>query len=299
MPFALYFVLARVVTVSAGEPLPALTPENIAAALEETPKNAAADSFRPGYHLVPKAGYLGDPDAGIYYQGWHHLFYMHQPFSGETGPWYWGHVRSRDLVHWEHLPPNLVPPRELGVGSMMSGGSIVAPDGRPMVFYSAGHQGQVKQWRAIGNENLTRWSHDAPNPVLTLDHQGTPEFHTSWRDPFLFRHEGRTFMILFAERIEEDVVHLPIFAAKDDALGEWEYQGILFSEKKRKVRNLEVPDFHCLGDKWVLLFSCGAHIDGTRYYVGDFDAEELRFTPIREGILDHSSHFYVSRPFPA
>ncbi len=277
---------------------PDLTPGNIARALAETRATAREDPLRPGYHLVPPAGFLGDPDAGIFHDGWHHLFYMHRPFSGEGGPWYWGHERSRDLVHWEFLPPNLVPPRELGVQSMMSGGSIVAPDGRPMVFYSAGHEGQVKQWRAIGNKDLTEWSHDAPNPVLTLDHEGVPEFHTSWRDPFLFRHEGRTFMILFAERIEEDVVHLPLFEAKDKALGEWEYRGILYSEKKRKVRNLEVPNFHRIGNKWVLLISCGAHIDGTRWYVGDLDGEKLTFTPTSEGVLDHSSHFYAQQTIP-
>jgi sucrose-6-phosphate hydrolase SacC (GH32 family) len=53
-----------------------------------------------------------------------------------------------------------------------------------------------------------------------------------------------------------------------------------------------------MGDRWVLFVSCGAHVDGTRYYVGDFDLEKLKFTPISEGVLDYSSHFYAQETIP-
>jgi beta-fructofuranosidase len=275
-----------------------LTPGNIEHALDSTVEHAPGDPTRPGYHLVPKAGFMGDPDGGVWHNGWYHIFYMHHPFSAHPGPWYWGHARSRDLVHWEYLPASLTPPYELGISSIISGCCVISPTGRPTVIYSSEHHGQVKQWRAVGNDDLTAWEHPPPNPVLTLDQPDVPGFERFWRDPFVFQTGGRSFLILFAERLEESLVHLPIFEADNGDLSSWTYRGIMFSEKTRKVRNLEVPDFRKMGDRWVLFTSCGAHVDGTRYYVGDFDAKSMKFTPVSDGVVDYSSHFYAQETIP-
>jgi beta-fructofuranosidase len=272
-----------------------LTRESIEQGLARARREAAPDPLRPGYHLVPLAGEMADPNAGIHHDGWYHLFYMHRPFEGS---WYWGHVRSRDLVEWEHLPPTLTPPYERGAYVMFSGSSIVAPGGEPLLFYSAPMEEHVDQLRAVGNHDLTEWTHPDPNPVLTTRHPGVPRFESDWRDPFVFEVEGRYFLILYAERLDEDVVHLPIFEAEDEALTRWAYRGILFSDKKHRVRNLEVPDFRPLGDRWVLLVSSGAHVDRTSWYLGDFDLESLTFTPTHSGRLDHSSHFYAQETLP-
>jgi sucrose-6-phosphate hydrolase SacC (GH32 family) len=93
-------------------------------------------------------------------------------------------------------------------------------------------------------------------------------------------------------------VHLPLFEAEDEALTQWTYRGILFSEKKHEVRNMEIPELRRLGDRWILLFSSGAHVDRTSWYIGDFDLESLTFTPTRRGRLDHSSHFYSQETLP-
>ena len=46
------------------------------------------------------------------------------------------------------------------------------------------------------------------------------------------------------------------------------------------------------------MISCGAHIDGTRWYVGNLDDQTLKFTPTSQGVLDHSSHFYAQQSIP-
>jgi len=38
------------------------------------------------------------------YKGEYHLFYQHYPYAPFWGPMHWGHVKSKDLVYWEHLP---------------------------------------------------------------------------------------------------------------------------------------------------------------------------------------------------
>jgi hypothetical protein len=51
---------------------------------------AEADPLRPAYHFRPPAQWNNDPNGTIYWGGWHHLFYQHNPFDSEWGHMHWG-----------------------------------------------------------------------------------------------------------------------------------------------------------------------------------------------------------------
>ena len=69
----------------------------------------AADPHRPRYHFLPPAHWMNDPNGLIQWQGAYHLFYQYSPDGVGSGIKHWGHARSADLVHWEHLPIALSP----------------------------------------------------------------------------------------------------------------------------------------------------------------------------------------------
>src|ERR1043166_2664834 len=73
------------------------------AAVEAARPRAQADPARPIFHVTSPAQWVNDPNGPIFHKGFYHLFYQLHPFSDASGPKYWGHVRSRDLVRWEHL----------------------------------------------------------------------------------------------------------------------------------------------------------------------------------------------------
>lgn len=270
-----------------------LTRENIEQALEEWGQKAAQDPLLPAFHLTPPGGSMGDPNGGIYHDGWYHIFYGLNPFSSYPGGWYWAHARSRDLLHWEHLEPGLTPAFNLGLDHVGSGSTIVTPQGRRLAFYSTSKDGSMKFWQAQMEEDLNSWRHEVADPVLTLDHPGLPPFDTFWRDPFVFETGGRTFLIACADLFEADYVPVPIFEARNADLTEWQYRGELFRYPKHKTRNLEVPEFRPLGDKWILMASSDAPVDRCVYFIGDFDPDTLKFTPDSEGNLDYSGHYYA------
>lgn len=271
-----------------------LTPENINRAIREASAKLSKDPFRPAFHLTPPAGCMGDPNGGIFYQGWYHIFYGLQPFGPHPGGWYWAHARSRDLLHWEHMKPDLTPAFDLDLNAVGSGSTIITGDGKKLAFYSESKGGRMQFWQAqFTNDELSEWIHKGKNPILSLEQPGIPDFDAFWRDPYVFRTGGRTFLIACADLFEEDYVPVPIFEAKNDNLTEWDYKGSLFTVPKHRYRNLEVPQFVQLGEKWLFMASTDAPVDRTNYFLGKFDLENLTFTPEQEGPLDYSGHYYA------
>src|SRR5262245_20696977 len=82
---------------------------------------ASADPARPVCHFRPPANWMNDPNGLIQHRGWYQLFYQHNPYGDQWGHMHWGHARSRDLIHWEHLPIALWPSKEAGEEHVFSG----------------------------------------------------------------------------------------------------------------------------------------------------------------------------------
>lgn len=68
-----------------------------------------SEPYRNQYHLQPYAKWSNDPNALCYYNGYYHVFYQTYPFGLLWGDMFWGHARSKDLIHFEYLPICLFP----------------------------------------------------------------------------------------------------------------------------------------------------------------------------------------------
>src|SRR5436305_15033038 len=62
----------------------------------------AHDPHRPGYHFLPPANWMNDPNGLIHWKGEYHMFYQYNPNGPFWGTIHWGHAASADLVHWRH-----------------------------------------------------------------------------------------------------------------------------------------------------------------------------------------------------
>lgn len=256
--------------------------------VREAARRVEEDPTRPVFHVLPPAQWTNDPNGPLFYNGEYHLFYQHNPYSDRWGHMHWGHVRSRDLAHWEHLPIALWPSKAKGEEHVFSGSAVIDRDGKPMLFYTSIGGRLPEQWAAVPEDDgLIKWKKHPANPILTEALHGDVKVH-EWRDPFLFHVKGRTYMVLGGNlngsKGGEAVV--TVYRAEDDGLTRWTYLGVLFRHPDAEVKNIECPNFFRLGEKWVLIVSQGKPV---QYFVGSLDPEEMRFRAERRGVLDHGN----------
>ncbi len=143
----------------------------------------AGDPQRPIYHAMPPCAWANEPHGLIYHDGLYHLFYQSNP----AGPYWnfirWGHMMSRDLIHWEHRPI-AIEPSEGGFDSVGCwSGCSANQDGKLTLVYT----GVNGRFAGVGMARLEkdgRFSKAINNPVIS----GRPEgnYH-DFRDPFVWK----------------------------------------------------------------------------------------------------------------
>ena len=266
------------------------------ASVEKARSRADADPAKPIYHITAPANWINDPNGPIYHGGYYHMFYQHNPYGDQWGHMHWGHVRSRDLAKWEHRPIALWPSLESGEEHVFSGCATTNAQGQPLIFYTSIKKGKsatdfAEQWAALGDRELSTWQKHPANPVLAESLHGQTKVY-DWRDPFVFHHEGRAFMVLGGNlnRAKGGQAVVLLYEASNKDLTSWRYHGVLFTHPDPQVGNIECPNFFPLDGKFVLIVSPHGKV---QYFVGDFDLKTFKFTPQKRGLIDASGTFYA------
>ncbi len=237
--------------------------------------------YRPIYHFMPEKNWMNDPNGVVCYKGEYHLFYQYNPDGPEWGTIHWGHAKSKDLVHWEHLPVALYPSNEKGEVHCFSGCAAINGD-EPTIFYTSVGVGDrhqsigAEQWMAVSKDGMITWEKYDKNPVLSLKIHGDLEVK-EWRDPFVWKDGEDWFMVLGGCTGGKGCAL--IYRSKD--LRQWEFLNILHEGPERFW---ECPNFFRTGGKDVLVYSPD---DKVKYTIGKVN-DEYRFIPETEGVLDYS-----------
>ena len=235
--------------------------------------NANREYFRPEYHFSPAYGWMNDPNGMVYKDGEWHLFYQYNPYGSVWGNMTWGHAVSRDLVHWEELPPAIFPD---ALGAIFSGSAVVDKDnvsgfGKGAIvamFTSAGaSQTQSLAYSNDGGRTFTKYS---GNPVIVSD---VPDF----RDPKLFydNKTGQWKVILAAGQ--------EVRFYSSDNLRDWTYESSFGKGYGCHDGVWECPDLVRLSldgqekDVIILNINPGGPSGGsaTQYFIGTFDGHRF------------------------
>ena len=261
----------------------------------EKAEEAARDPHRLGYHIMAPSGWINDPNGLVYFQDEYHVFYQFHPYSSEWGPMHWGHVKSKDLVHWERLPTALAPSEPYDQNGCFSGSAV--DDGGVLTLVYTGNihteqkQAQV-QCIAVSTDGI-HFAKPAENPVI-----GSPPGSSSrdFRDPKVWKHGELWYMVVGYR--DREVGRALLYKSRD--LRDWEYIGPLCENDGRFGHMWECPDFFPLGDKYVLVMSpMGMAGHKNIYLVGDFDYTTCTFKWQHYGDLDYGYHFYAAQTMAA
>lgn len=236
--------------------------------------NGARD-FRPQIHFTPKAGWINDPNGLVCVDGVYHLFAQYFPET-HWGPMHWYHAKSRDLVHWEHLPIALAPD-ELG---LIFSGSAVYDANNSSGFGSAENPPIVAMFTHHGKyeQQSLAWSTDGVNFTKFEGNPVIPNTELrNFRDPKVFENPirgGWSVILAAGDRA--------MFFASND-LKNWTKTGEFGPEGNLSEGVWECPDIFPLEidgkRKWILVVSMGGnktnHGARTQYFIGDFDGDKF------------------------
>ncbi len=260
---------------------------------------AINDPFRPKYHFLPPANWMNDPNGTIYFRGEYHLFYQQNPYKPTWGRMQWGHAKTADLVHWQHLPMALVPDGFPGEVQCWSGCCVIAPGDIPTIFYTSMNAPALlshaerfsQQWVATSDEEMLVWEKSSRNPVLheRKSHPGG-FIPRQWRDPYIWREGDRWYMVLGGR--EPDEAYGCVFLYSSSDLYDWEYLGVLSTYRDAPRKSIECANYFPLDGKYVLLVSPYTQVS---YSVGDF--QNHRHTGKEWHAFDHSLQYYATNTF--
>jgi beta-fructofuranosidase len=266
--------------------------ETAQAALESAIPAAQGDPLRPRYHFAAPAQWMNDPNGTIYTNSEYHLFYQLNPYAAYWGELHWGHARSHDLVHWEHLPIALAPAYDRGEHHCFSG-CCVNDNGTPTIFYTsiggllgvANAWRGAQQWKAVGDSTLIHWCLAENNPFLNQAMH--PRKVYDWRDPYIWKEEMKWRMVLAGKYFGDRGGSVYMYSSPD--LQTWSFEGIIF---KHRDRGAECPNVLKFGDRYALIISPFSQV---QYAVGELKTN--KFIPGRWLTLDHGRDFYATNTF--
>jgi len=245
---------------------------------------------------------MNDPNGLIYYNETYHLFYQHNPYSPEWGNIHWGHMRSRDLIHWEHLPIALAPSEAYDRDGCFSG-CAVEHDGKLYLFYTSNIFTSPKglpddllqqQCLAVSEDGgLTFRKHEG-NPIISSPPDGIGS-NNHFRDPKVWRHDDQWYMVLGTKQQGRGKVLL----YRSENLLDWTYVSVLVESDGSMGHMFECPDLFTIDGCDILMVSPEGMKDHpvSGYFAGKLDYATGRYEHGGFQLLDHGHHFYAPQSF--
>ena len=260
---------------------------------------SVGQTYREKYHFMAPIGWINDPNGFIYYKGEYHLFYQYNPYDAVPNKIHWGHAKSKDLLHWEHLPVALAPDQDYDVDGVFSGSAIEKDDKLYVMYTGNTPNGQV-QCIAVSEDGIN-FEKVPQNPVLDASNLPSNAQPIDFRDPKVFKRGDLYYVVLVSKTLDNRGQAL-LYQSPD--LINWEFKSILLEGTSDQGIMWECPDLYELDGKDVLVLSpiqiprVGneyLNIDSVIEFVGkvDWDTGKMAVDTMKE--LDHGLDFYATQ----
>lgn len=268
---------------------------------------------RPAFHVSPYVGWMNDPNGFSYYQGEYHLFYQYNPYDTHWDSMHWGHVVSKDLLHWEYLPAALAPDEDYDKMGCFSGSAIELDDGRQLLMYTAVDHETLEdgskrdiQTQAVAVGDGRDYVKYEKNPVLTEKDLPEGASKVDFRDPKIWKGKDGNFYCVIGSRPADGSGQILLYRSANGF--DWEFVSILAENKKRFGKMWECPDFFELDGKHILLTSPQDMLpegleyhtgNGTLCIIGEMDKDTYTLKEQFNQSVDYGIDFYAMQTVEA
>ena len=229
---------------------------------------------RPRYHPLPPANWTNEPHGLARHRGGWHLFYQHNPNGPYWEQIHWGHMASKDLVRWEHLPIALAPQPGWDQRGIWSGDAVVHEDALTLVYTGVDGRKAGIGLATQADPDAHVFTPYAGNPVIASAPSGGMDF----RDPWLWEEGGVWNMIIGSGM---PGVGGTVFRYASSDLRSWSFEGAFYTGSRNTSGVFwEMPVFASLGEgKHLLAVTTVEERAPARalYWIGELDGG--RFAP--------------------
>lgn len=273
-------------------------------------EQVAADPRRLAFHLMPRTGWMNDPNGLCQVDGVYHIYYQYTPFEPTGELKLWGHYTTKDFVSYVDEGPVLFPDSDLDAHGAYSGSAYVE-DGTIHFFYT----GNLKYFdrddydyinTGRGSNTIaftSRNGHDFSEKQLlmtTADYPADMSCHV--RDPKVFRHGDAYYMVLGARSRESRGMVL-LYRSED--LKHWTYKNRITTPETFGYM-WECPDLFEIDGQWFLtccpqgVAQQGIDFENVHQNVWmkldyDFETDAYEIGEIR--LIDRGFDFYAQQTF--
>ena len=231
-------------------------------AKELTKPEVTNSHWYPCCHIAAPSGWVNDPNGFSFFNGEYHFFYQHYPYDVKWGPMHWGHVVSKDLVHWKHLPIAIAPDKIYDASGGCFSGSAIEKDGKLYLMYTGhvdlpvpnkyGTNRIETQNIAVSEDGINFEKIDA-NPVIYVPEDKGDINLNDFRDPKVWAHDGKYYAVIGSRSRDEKIGQVLLFESPD--LENWTFKSIMARSEGNQGDMWECPNLAEIDGRDVLIIS--------------------------------------------
>lgn len=257
------------------------------------------------YHLMPKTGWMNDPNGLCQFKSHYHIFYQYSPDNIFGKKICWGHYSTKDFIHYIREPIAIYPDSQYDKDGAYSGSAVVYK-GKLYLFYTGnikfeGKYDYINQGRGHFVNRVESADGQCFSKKISLlknrDYPTSMSCHV--RDPKIFLYDNSYYMILGARTVDSKGCAL-IYKSVD--LYHWEY---LFKIKNSRFFGYmwECPDILQIENRKFMLLSPQGLVPEYQKYENQYQSGYIPFESIEDMnvdafvLLDYGFDFYAPQTF--
>lgn len=258
------------------------------------------DEFRPKYHFSPLVGWCNDPHGIIHFNDEYHIFFQYNPYKTNNELIYWGHVTTKDFVHFGDVSCALAPDMEYDNRGCWSGSAIVIENVLYLFYTGFALADDGKYYQTIcmaTSKDGKTFVKSKANPLI--DRRNIPNFASiyDFRDPCIFKENDDYYLIVGSKN--DDKAMLLLYKSHD--LSNFEFVKVLVRSSNHGTM-FECPNILKFKDKNFIIMSpqnipasndSYFNISSSLYFEipKNYLTHECKIESTRE--IDHGFEFYA------